>query len=159
MSIYGLSFISTEGKEISLNEYKDKVVLVVNTATKCGLAPQFLELEKLHLKYKDRGLVVIGFPCAQFLGQEPETNETVAQVCLINFGVTFILSQKMDVNGKNTHPLFVYLKKELPAGLFSKAIKWNFTKFLIAKDGTPYKRYAPTVSPLAIEEDVVKLLA
>lgn len=158
MSIYDLSFISTEGKEVSLSEFKDKVILIVNTATKCGLAPQFLELEKLHLAYKDKGLVVIGFPCAQFLGQEPETSETVAQVCLINFGVTFMLSQKIEVNGKGAHPIFLYLKKELPASFFSKVIKWNFTKFLIAKDGTPYKRYAPTVSPLDMEGDIKKLL-
>lgn len=158
MSIYDFSFKDSYGKDVILSDYKDKVMLLVNTATKCGLAPQFEELEALHKKYWDKGLVVIGFPCDQFMGQEPETNETVAGVCLLNFGVTFMLTEKIDVNGKETHPLFVYLKKELPGGFFGSLIKWNFTKFLIDKQGAPYKRYAPTVTPLAIETDIIKLL-
>jgi glutathione peroxidase len=159
MSIYNFSFKSSEGKEISLSEYKDKVILIVNTATKCGLAPQFEELETLHKKYGEKGLVVLGFPCNQFMGQEPESNETVAGVCKINFGVTFLLSEKIEVNGKTAHPLFVYLKKELKGGVFGSTIKWNFTKFLVARDGTPYKRYAPEVKPLSFESDIEKLLA
>jgi glutathione peroxidase len=158
MSIYNFSIKSSEGVEISLSDYKNKVLLLVNTATKCGLAPQFSDLEVLHTKYKDRGLVVIGFPCDQFMGQEPETNETVAHTCLINFGVTFLLSEKINVNGGDTHPLFVYLKKELPGGMLGNSLKWNFTKFLIAKDGKPFKRYAPTTGPLALEDDIVTLL-
>lgn len=158
MSVYNFSFKSSEGKDSILSDYKDNVMLLVNTATKCGLAPQFEELEALHKKYGGRGLVVIGFPCDQFLGQEPETNETVAGVCLLNFGVTFMLTEKIDVNGKSTHPLFVYLKKEILSGLFSSSIKWNFTKFLIDKQGIPYKRYAPTTKPFAIEDDITRLL-
>lgn len=159
MSIYDFSFITTDGKEIAISEYKDKALLFVNTATKCGLAPQFEDLEVLHKKYKDTGLVVIGFPCDQFMGQEPETNETMVGVCQINFGVTFTLSEKIDVNGEGTHPLFVYLKEALPGGILGDSVKWNFTKFVIGKDGTPYKRYAPTTKPLDIEGDIVKLLA
>jgi glutathione peroxidase len=157
MSIYDFSLKSSEGEMINFSDYKGKVLLLVNTATKCGLAPQFEELEALHKKYKD--LVVIGFPCDQFMGQEPETNESMAGVCQINFGVTFPLTEKIDVNGKETHPLFVYLKKELPGGFFGSGIKWNFTKFLIDKNGTPYKRYAPTIKPLDMEGDIEKLLA
>ncbi|MEW6515389.1 MAG: glutathione peroxidase [candidate division FCPU426 bacterium] len=158
MEFYDLSFRDTIGRTLNLSEYKGKVVLVVNTATKCGLAPQFVELEQLHQKYKDHGLVVLGFPCNQFLGQEPETNKTVVQVCKVNFGVTFQLSGLIDVNGKKTHPVFAYLKKALPGGPFGGRIKWNFTKFLISRDGKPFKRYAPAVRPLQIEGDIVKLL-
>jgi glutathione peroxidase len=158
MSLYDFSFKSSEGKEMNFADYRGKILLLVNTATRCGLAPQFKELEILHQKYKDEGLVVIGFPCDQFMGQEPESNETVAQVCLINFGVTFMLSEKMDVNGKDAHPLFVYLKKELPGGFFGSGIKWNFTKFLIDRDGAPCKRYVPQESPLAFESEIRKLL-
>jgi glutathione peroxidase len=139
-----------------MSEFRGKVVLIVNTATKCGLAPQFRELEELHQKYKDKGLVVIGFPSDQFK-QEPETNETMVKACLINFGVTFLISEKISVNGKDTHPLFVYLKKELPGALGS-SIKWNFTKFLVSKEGVPYKRYSPTTKPVEIEGDIINLL-
>ena len=158
MDFYNLSFADTGGNTIKMSGYKGKTVLIVNTATKCGLAPQFYELEALHQKYKDRNLTIIGFPCSQFLNQEPESNETMVSACLVNFGVTFLLSRKIDVNGKNTHPVFKYLKKELPGGLFGKNIKWNFTKFLITSDGRPWKRYAPAVKPSAIEKDIVKLL-
>ncbi len=159
MSIYDFSFKTTEGKEVSFANYKDKVLLIVNTATKCGLAPQFEELEALHKKYQEQGLVIIGFPCDQFMGQEPETNETMVAVCQLNFGVTFLLSEKINVNGGNTHPIFAYLKKELRGGIFSSRIKWNFTKFLIDRKGIPYKRYAPTVTPLTFEVDIAKLLS
>lgn len=159
MNIYDFSFKSSDGREISLSDYRGKVLLLVNTATKCGLAPQFEELEALHKKYEKDGLVVIGFPCDQFLGQEPETNENMAKVCQINFGVTFLLSEKINVNGKDTHPLFVYLKKTLRGGFFGSAIKWNFTKFLIGSDGKPFKRYAPAVTPLSFEDDIKSLIA
>jgi glutathione peroxidase len=158
MNIYNFSFKTHQGKEVNLSSYAGCVLLLVNTATKCGLAPQFRELEVLHKKYQDSGLVVIGFPCEQFLGQEPETNETVAHVCEINFGVTFLLSEKIEVNGKNTHPLFAYLKKTLPSGFLGDAIKWNFTKFLIDRNGVPYKRYSPVTKPRAFEKDIEKLL-
>lgn len=158
MTIYDFSFKSSDGKEISLADYKEKVILVVNTATQCGLSGQFKDLEAIHQRYKDKGLVIIGFPSGQFL-QEPETNETVANVCLINFGVTFMLSEKIEVNGASVHPLFAYLKEALPGGILGNGIKWNFTKFLIDKNGLPFKRYAPTTGPASIEEDIVKLLA
>ncbi|MBN2652634.1 MAG: glutathione peroxidase [Spirochaetales bacterium] len=158
MSFYNLEFKTTRGETIPLSNFKGKVVLVVNTATKCGLAGQFEELEMLHQKYKDKGLAVIGFPCAQFLGQEPETDQTVESACKINFGVTFQLSQKIEVNGRRTHPVFAYLKQQLPAGLFGKRIKWNFTKFLIDAEGKPFKRYAPTVKPSQMEGEIVELL-
>jgi len=158
MNIYDLNFKTPQGKEISLSDYKGKALLIVNTATKCGLAPQFEGLEKLHQDYKNKGLVVLGFPCEQFAGQEPETNDTVEQVCKINFGVTFQLSEKIDVNGDNTHPIFVYLKENLSGFLGSK-IKWNFTKFLISPEGKPLKRYAPGTKPAVIEKEIKKILA
>lgn len=150
---------SSDGNVIDFASYKGKVLLLVNTATKCGLAPQFEELEALHKQYSEQGLVVIGFPCDQFLGQEPESNESMAGVCLINFGVTFLLTEKIDVNGENTHPIFAYLKNELGGGLLGDSIKWNFTKFLVGKSGVPYKRYAPTTKPSAFTQDIEKLLA
>lgn len=157
MELYELSFNSPAGEKINLSEFRGKVILIVNTATKCGFAPQFEGLEKLHQKYQEKGLIVLGFPSNQFLNQEPETNENMAQACKINFGVTFQLSEKIYVNGNKTHPLFVYLKDKL-GGTFSKRIKWNFTKFLVSREGIPYKRYAPQVKPQKIEKDIVKLL-
>lgn len=154
---YQLKAKTPSGQEISMAEFKGKVILIVNTATKCGLAPQFEGLEKLHQQYKDKGLVVVGFPCNQFLSQEPETNETMVESCQINFGVTFQLYEKCDVNGPNTHPVFKYLKKKL-GGWFGSRIKWNFTKFLVDKNGHPVKRYAPTVKPEAMEGEIIKQL-
>jgi len=156
LGFYDLTFNDSFGSTIKMSDFKDKVVLIVNTATKCGLAGQFRELEELHQKYEDKGLVIIGFPSNQF-EQEPESNETMVKACLINFGVTFLISEKIDVNGKNTHPVFAYLKKELPGTLDSR-IKWNFTKFLVTSEGKPFKRYAPTEKPLKIEKDILKLL-
>jgi len=157
MNFYNLTFRTPQGKEVSMATYKGKAVLVVNTATKCGLAPQFKDLEALNQEYKDKGLVVIGFPCNQFQNQEPETNESMEASCELNFGVTFQLTEKIDVNGKNTHPVFAYLKDQLPGSL-SKKIKWNFTKFLITPEGEPIKRYAPTVKPKAIEQEIKAVL-
>lgn len=156
-TFYQLSAKTPQGKEISMADYKGKAVLIVNTATKCGLAPQFEGLEALHENYKDKGLVVLGFPCDQFMGQEPETNETVEETCKINHGVTFQLTEKIDVNGSNTHPVFKYLKDEL-GGLLGSKIKWNFTKFLIDKNGKPVKRFAPITKPEAIESEIQKVL-
>lgn len=156
-SIYDFSFKDPAGTEISLDQFKGKLLLLVNTATKCGLAPQFTELEALHTEYKDSGLVVIGFPCDQFAGQEPETNETMVGVCQINFGVTFQLSEKINVNGAQTHPIFAYLKKHSSA-LLGKDIKWNFTKFLVSPDGQKITRYAPTTTPESMRNDIVELL-
>lgn len=156
-TIHKLSFKDTTGREISLGKFKDKVILIVNTATKCGLAPQFEGLEQLHQDYKDKGLVVIGFPCDQFAGQEPETNETMVRVCQLNFGVTFQLSEKIHVNGPNTHPIFKYLKDHSKSAI-GKEIKWNFTKFLVSRDGRTIKRFAPTTEPEAMRQSIEKLL-
>ena len=157
MTFYDITFRDSFGSTVSMSEFRGKVILIVNTATKCGLAGQFKELEELHQKYKDKGLMVIGFPSDQFK-QEPETNETMVKACLINFGVTFLISEKIYVNGKHTHPLFAYLKKELPGGILGNSIKWNFTKFLVSKEGVPFKRYSPTTKPTEIEGDIIDLL-
>jgi len=156
-TFYDFSINTPAGKKVEMGQYKGKVILVVNTATKCGLAPQFDGLEQLYQKYKDKGLVVLGFPCDQFLNQEPETNDTVVEACRINHGVTFQLFEKINVNGNDTHPIYKYLKSELPGFLGGK-IKWNFTKFLIDKDGSPVKRFSPTTLPEKIEADILKLL-
>ncbi len=154
---YALTAKTTAGKSIAMSDFRGKTVLIVNTATQCALAPQFEGLEKLHQHYKDQGLVVLGFPCNQFANQEPETNETVEQACAINYGVTFQLTEKVKVNGRNAHPIFKFLKRQLGSWLGSD-IKWNFTKFLIGPDGIPYKRYLPTTSPKRVEKDIVTLL-
>jgi glutathione peroxidase len=154
---YTLSANNTQGKPIPMSEYQGKVVLVVNTATKCGLAPQFDGLEHLYQAYKDKGLVVLGFPSNQFANQEPETNENMVVTCKVNFGVTFPLFAKIDVNGPHTHPVFAYLKRKL-GGFFGRRIKWNFTKFLVDKDGHPIKRFAPTTRPEKIEPYIQQLL-
>jgi len=134
-----------------METYKGKTVLVVNTASKCGLTPQFEGLEKLYEKYKDNGLVILGFPCNQFANQEPGDKKSIAEGCLINYGVSFPMFSKIEVNGENTHPIYKYLKKEL-GGLFSSKIKWNFTKFLISPEGKPIKRFAPITKPEAIDK-------
>lgn len=155
--IYEYNFTTTKGESISLDQFRGKALLLVNTATKCGLAGQFRELEVLHQEYKDRGLVVIGFPCDQFAGQEPETNETLAGVCLRDFGVTFTLSQKIAVNGPDTHPIFVYLKAQ-HKNLLGTDIKWNFTKFLVSRDGKIVRRYAPTTNPESLRSKIEAVL-
>lgn len=157
MSFYDLQAATPGGKPINMSDYKGKTVLVVNTATQCGLTPQFEGLEKLHEKYKDNGLVVLGFPCNQFGGQEPLSNDDMESVCQVNHGVTFQLTEKVDVNGANEHPIFKYLKGSFWS-LLGRNIKWNFTKFLIGPDGKPYKRYAPTTKPAKLEKDILKLL-
>lgn len=145
------------GQPLPMSEYEGRTVLIVNTATKCGFAPQFSELEALHRKYKDSGLVILGFPCNQFSGQEPESNESMEKTCEINFGVSFQLTEKVSVNGSNTHPIYDWLKEELP-GKWGKKIKWNFTKFLVGPNGKAFKRYGPAVKPSTMEEDIVSLL-
>lgn len=156
-NFYDLKAKTPSGGDINMADYKGKPILIINTATKCGLTPQFEGLEKLHQAYKDLGLVTLGFPCNQFAGQEPETNDSIEKACLINHGVTFQLTEKVDVNGPNTHPIFKFLKKEKGGFLFSR-IKWNFTKFLIDTNGKVIKRYAPTTTPAKIEADIKKLL-
>lgn len=157
MGFYEKSAVAMNGKEINMSEYKGKVVIVVNTASKCGFTPQFRQLEDLHQKYKDKGLVILGFPCNQFAGQDPGSNEEIMEFCQLNYGVTFTMFQKTDVNGDNAHPIFEFLKNEAKGSL-GKKIKWNFTKFLIDRSGKVIKRYAPSVSPSDMETDIEKLL-
>lgn len=140
-----------------MEEYKGKTILVVNTASKCGFTPQYEGLQQLYEKYNDKGLEILGFPCDQFGHQEPGTEEEISTFCSINFGVTFPLFKKIEVNGKESHPIYKYLKKELP-GTIGPAIKWNFTKFLIGPDGKPLKRFAPMTEPEKLESFIEPLL-
>ena len=156
-TIYNFSANSLQGKNVQLDQYKGKVVLVVNTASKCGFTPQYAGLEKLYEAYKDRGLVILGFPCNQFGNQEPGTAKEIEEGCLVNYGVSFPMFVKIEVNGENAHPVYKYLKKELP-GVLGGRIKWNFTKFLIDRDGKPIKRFAPITKPEKIEGDILSLL-
>ena len=158
MGFYDFSMPLIHGEEKAFKDYEGQVVLVVNTATKCGLAGQFEGLESLHQTYQAQGLNVIGFPSNQFKNQEPGSNEDVAKACEINFGVTFPLFAKIDVNGDDEAPLYTFLKAQ-KKGLLGPDIKWNFTKFLIGKDGTVLKRYAPQVAPEKITDDIEKALA
>ncbi len=155
--LYDIEVKKANGESISMAEYKGKVVLVVNTASKCGFTPQYDGLQKLYEKYEEQGLVILGFPCNQFANQEPETAEVVAKQCKINFGVTFPLMEKIDVNGDNEHELYTHLKKE-KGGLLGSKIKWNFTKFLIDREGNVVKRYASSVKPEKLEKDILDLL-
>lgn len=154
---YKLGFNYPNGKPYPLETLKGKVVLIVNTATKCGLTPQFGGLELLHVKYQDQGLVVLGFPCNQFGSQEPVSNEMMEESCAVNHGVSFQLLEKIDVNGANAHPLFTWLKKK-SGSWFSRRIKWNFTKFLLDKNGNVIQRYSPITNPEKIDADILKLL-
>lgn len=146
------------GEQKTLADYAGKVVLVVNTASKCGFTPQYKGLEALWQAYKDRGLVILGFPCNQFGQQEPGDEAAISEFCELNFGVTFPLFKKVEVNGSNAHPLFVQLKKRAPGLLGSQGIKWNFTKFLINRDGQSVKRYAPATKPEALKTAIEALL-
>ena len=157
MSFYEYSAKNIDGKEINMSDYKGNIILVVNTASKCGFTPQLKDLEELYKEYKDSGVEILGFPCNQFLNQEPGENKEVKNFCQINYGVTFDMFEKIDVNGSNTHPIYKYLKEQ-EKGLLTKDIKWNFTKFLIDKEGNVIKRYSPATSPLKIKTDIEKLL-
>jgi len=143
---YSLTAKSLQGKEISMETYKGKTVLVVNTASKCGLTPQFEGLEQLYRDYEAKGLVILGFPSNQFANQEPGDEKSISEGCMINYGVTFPMFAKIDVNGEGAHPIYKYLKKKLP-GWFGGKIKWNFTKFLVDRNGKPVKRFSPTTKP------------
>ena len=158
MSIYDYEIMTISGQTQKLEAYRGKVLLIVNTATKCGFAPQFDGLEKLHQTYQDQGLAVLGFPSSQFMNQELEHNEDIAKACRINHGVTFPLFSKIDVNGSGAHPLYKHLASEAPGALGSKAIKWNFTKFLVDRDGRVVKRFAPADTPEKIEKHIRELL-
>ena len=156
-SIYDYKAITMQGSELSMADLKGKVLLIVNTASKCGLTPQFKALEDLHKKYEGQGLVIIGFPCDQFAGQELSNNNDINAFCTRNYGVSFQMMQKINVNGKNAHPLYKFLKEQAGGFLFD-AIKWNFTKFLVNRDGTQIKRFAPYTKPEKIEDDIRNLL-
>jgi glutathione peroxidase len=158
-SFYSIEVTDISGRSFSMAEYSGKALLIVNTASKCGLTPQYTELQALHEKYAPAGLVVLGFPCNQFAGQEPGSSSDIAEFCSINYGVSFQMFSKIDVNGDSAHPLFVYLKKHAPGFLGSEAIKWNFTKFLVTPEGKVYARYAPSSSPLSISGDIEKVLS
>jgi glutathione peroxidase len=157
-SIYDFEVRDIHGKAVPLSRYKGKVLLIVNTASKCGFTPQYKGLEALHQKYHARGLEVLGFPCNQFGAQEPGTEDEIASFCELNFGVTFPLFAKVDVNGDDAAPLYRHLKQAKPGLLGSEAIKWNFTKFLVDRKGNVVERYAPSTEPDALAGDVEKLL-
>jgi len=157
MEFYDISAEKMNGKEVKMEEYKGKVVLVVNTASKCGFTPQFKELEELYKDYEKQGLEILGFPCNQFAKQDSGSNEEIQAFCQLNYGVTFTMFKKIDVNGENAHVLYKYLQSEAK-GLLGEKIKWNFTKFLIDTEGNVIKRYAPAVSPLKLKDDIEKLL-
>jgi glutathione peroxidase len=157
-NVHAFNAVSLSGNPIDLRQYLGKVILIVNTASQCGFTPQYKGLETLHQQFKDRGFAVLGFPCNQFGQQEPGDAAAIGAFCEKNYGVSFPLFAKIDVNGENAHPLFKFLKKAAPGLLGSEAIKWNFTKFLIRKDGSVHKRYAPQTSPASIAEDIGMLL-
>ena len=156
--IYDFKALNNKGAEVDFSQYEGKVLLIVNTASKCGFTPQYDGLEALYQKYKDRGLVVIGFPCDQFAHQEPGTDAEIAEFCRINHGVTFPLMSKVNVNGKDAHPVFKYLKEETK-GLLGSSIKWNFTKFLISREGSIVCRFEPTTEPQDMEASIEQELA
>jgi len=158
MSVYPFSVKTIKGEEVSLEQYKGQVLLIVNTASQCGFTPQYKALQELYEAYKDRGFTVLGFPCNQFGGQEPGTESEIAQFCELNFGVTFPLFAKVEVKGANAHPLFAYLTERAPGILGTKSIKWNFTKFLVDRDGEVIGRYAPNTDPGEIRRDIERLL-
>ena len=157
-TIYDFSVVDIHKEKSTLAPYRGKVLLIVNTASGCGFTPQFEGLEKLYKSYNTKGLVVLGFPCNQFAGQEPLDEKGIENFCRINYGVSFPIFAKIDVNGPNAHPLYTYLKQNATGILGSEAIKWNFTKFLIDRNGKVIHRYAPSTSPEAIEADIKKLL-
>lgn len=157
-TLHDFTATTLKGAEKNLGDYAGKVVLVVNTASKCGLTPQFTELEELYKTYADQGLVVLGFPCNQFAGQEPGSADEIADFCTLNYGVTFPMFAKIDVNGSDAHPLYQWLRSQ-KGGVLGNSIKWNFAKFLVGRDGQVIDRYAPTTTPKALASDIEKALA
>ncbi|MCQ3829781.1 glutathione peroxidase [Microbulbifer elongatus] len=156
--IFNIPVRTSEGKKMTLGEFEGKVLLVVNTASQCGFTPQYQGLEDLYRRYKDRGLMVLGFPCNQFGHQEPGSDSEIQEFCTLNFGVSFPIYAKVDVNGSDAHPLFSHLKQEAPGIFGTERIKWNFTKFLVGRDGAVVKRYAPKDKPEALAADIEALL-
>ena len=157
-TFYDFEANNIKGKTVSMKEYEAKTVVVVNTASKCGFTPQYEGLEALYQKYKNQGLVILGFPCNQFGKQESGSSDEIEEFCQINYGVTFPLFQKIDVNGKDAHPIFKFLKSKQSGGIFGSGIKWNFTKFIINNKGVPVKRFSPTTKPEKMEKTIIKLL-
>ena len=158
-TIYDFEAVQMNGQGLALNQLQGKVMLIVNTASACGFTPQFGGLEKIYQAYKDQGLAVLGFPCNQFGNQDPAGNEAIANFCQVNYGVSFTMMQKVNVNGSEAHPLYQWLCAEAPGLLGSKAIKWNFTKFLVGRDGRVIKRYASMDKPEKIAQDIEAALA
>lgn len=158
MSIYEYTATSLRGETVDLSRYQGKVLLIVNTASKCGFTPQFQGLQELYNELQEQGLEILGFPSNQFANQEPGSSDDIQEFCQINYGVTFPMFEKIKVNGDEAHPLFKHLASAAPGLLGSKSVKWNFTKFLVQKDGTVFKRYAPNTSPADIIPDIRQLL-
>ena len=157
-TIYDFSAERIDGAQQAFSDYQDKVLLIVNTASKCGFTPQFADLEALYQQYKAQGLVVVGFPCNQFGAQDPDSNENIGAFCQKNYGVTFPMMAKVAVNGNEAHPLYQWLKAQ-KGGVLTDGIKWNFTKFLVSREGKVLERYAPTTKPDAIKQDIEQALA
>ncbi|MDY0406944.1 glutathione peroxidase [Virgibacillus sp. 179-BFC.A HS] len=157
MNVYDFHVETIDGKDKSLADYKGKVLLIVNTASKCGFTPQFEGLQKLYEQYHDKGFEILGFPCNQFAEQDPGTNEEIHSFCQQNYGVTFPMFAKIDVNGENAHPLYKYLTNA-QKGMLNKKIKWNFTKFLIDRKGNVVQRFAPQTKPSSMEKEINKVL-
>ena len=157
-ALYDFSATTLQGEQRNLSDYQGKVLLIVNTASKCGFTPQYKGLQALYEKYRDQGLEILGFPCDQFGHQEPGDEAQISEFCEVNYGVRFPMFAKVEVNGSAAHPLYQYLKKAAPGLLGSKAIKWNFTKFLVGRDGKVVKRYAPTDKPESLATDIESLL-
>jgi glutathione peroxidase len=157
-SIYDFTAKSLDGKDVKLADYKGKALLIVNTASKCGFTPQYEGLEKLYEAYKDKGLTILGFPCNQFGAQEPGSASEIGQFCMKNYGVSFPMFEKIEVNGAGAHPLYNWLKDEKPGVLGTKNIKWNFTKFLVDRDGKVVERFAPTAKPADLAKPIEKVL-
>jgi len=158
-TVYDFEALNINGKSTALKQFKGKPMLIVNTASACGFTPQFAGLEELHQTYGKKGLVVLGFPCNQFGAQDKGSNDEIAEFCQLNYGVSFPMMAKIDVNGSDAHPLYQWLSSEAPGLLGTKAIKWNFTKFLVGKDGQVLKRYAPTDTPKSMADDIEAALA
>ena len=158
-TVYDFEALQINGQSVPLSQFKGKVMLIVNTASACGFTPQFAGLEALHQTYGPQGLVVLGFPCNQFGAQDAGSNAEIAEFCQLNYGVSFPMMAKIDVNGEQAHPLYQWLASEAPGLLGTKSIKWNFTKFLVGKDGAVLKRYAPTDTPASLSHDIAAALA
>ena len=157
-TFYDFEANNIKGQTVSMKAYEGKTVVVVNTASKCGFTPQYEGLEALYQKYKNQGLVILGFPCNQFGKQESGSSDEIEEFCQINYGVTFPLFEKIEVNGKNAHPIFKFLKEKQSSGIFGSKIKWNFTKFIINSKGVPVKRFSPTTKPEKMEKTIQQLL-